>query len=159
MRDVVYELLADRPELIEPAGLLRFREWGRPPEPDDPQWWITVTGDEAGRTGLPVTYVASDVAGELLGTVGIAEFDPDDLTDRSPWVIGMVVRPDRRGEGIGRTLVGMLEPHAAGLGYDGIWVATGPPATAFYERCGYRPMQIVRHAQYGWETHILHRQV
>src|SRR5215467_4230773 len=152
--DVTIELLADRPELIEPAGLLRFDEWGRPPEPDTPQWWINVTRQESGRNDLPVTFVACDSAGDAVGAVGIAEFDPDDLSDRSPWVIGMVVRPDRRRAGIGRLLVDRLDPHARGLGFGQIWVATGPPATEFYRRCGYRRAEVMRSPR-GEDAHIL----
>jgi GNAT superfamily N-acetyltransferase len=156
--DVTIELLADWPELIEPVGLLRFDEWGRPPEPDDPQWWINVTRQESGRDRLPVTFVARDSSGDAVGAIGIAEFDPDDLSDRSPWVIGMLVHPDRRREGIGRRLVERLEPHARGLGYDQIWVATGPHATEFYQRCGYLAAEIVR-SPHGEDAHVLVRRL
>jgi predicted N-acetyltransferase YhbS len=152
--DVTIELLADRPELVEPVGLMRFDEWGRPPDPDTPQWWINVTRRESGRDGLPVTFVACAANGEAVGAIGIAEFDPDDLSDRSPWVIGMLVRPDRRREGIGRLLVARLDPHARALGYEQIWVATGPTATVFYQRCGYRPAEVVRNP-HGEDAHIL----
>jgi N-acetylglutamate synthase-like GNAT family acetyltransferase len=54
-------LLADRPALIEAAGLLRWREWGRPPEPEHPGFWVENTRREAGRDdGLPFTLVAVD---------------------------------------------------------------------------------------------------
>jgi len=156
--DVSIALLADRPDLVEGIGRMRFDEWGRPPEPDDPQWWVDVTGREAGRIGLPVTFVAHDAAGAPLGAVGIGEFDPDEYRDRSPWVLGMVVRPDQRRRGIGRRLVASLDPYAAGLGYDRIWVATGPPAKLFYEHCGYRLIENFRDS-YGWDSHILCKQL
>ena len=130
-------LLADLPHLVEAAGLLRHREWGRDPEPTDPRFWIEVTGREAGRHGLPMTWVAVDDHGELIGVVGLGEHDLPEIRDRTPWVLGMVVRPDRRGSGVGRRLLEALSATAEERGHPEIWVATGRPAIGFYERCGY----------------------
>ncbi len=69
MAAVHLDLLADRPDLGEPVGLLRCSEWGKAPEPEDPAWWVDATEREAGRGALPVTYVA--VAGDI-GLVGAA---------------------------------------------------------------------------------------
>ena len=48
-------LLADHLELIAAVGRMRWREWGDPPDPEDPVWWVDVTRREAGRERLPVT--------------------------------------------------------------------------------------------------------
>jgi GNAT superfamily N-acetyltransferase len=53
----------------------------------------------------------------------------------------MVVRADMRDRGIGRMLLSRLERFALGRGYSEIWVATGAPAVAFYERCGWRTIE------------------
>jgi hypothetical protein len=50
----------------------------------------------AGSSHLPVTWVASDGSGAL-GAVGLGQFDIEERRDRSPWVLGMIVRRDRRG--------------------------------------------------------------
>jgi len=83
---VSVSLLADLPELIEAVGILRWREWGHPPEPEDPALWIEVTRQEAGGEGLPFTLVAVDAAGEAVGVVGLGEFDQEGLREHSPWV-------------------------------------------------------------------------
>lgn len=36
-------LLADHPPLIPAVGEMRWREWGRPPEPESLDWWVEVT--------------------------------------------------------------------------------------------------------------------
>jgi hypothetical protein len=69
--DETIELLADRPDLISAVGMLRWQEWGKAPEPEDPQWWVNATGQEAGRDSLPVTYVAVSGGGEMLGAIGV----------------------------------------------------------------------------------------
>jgi GNAT superfamily N-acetyltransferase len=128
-------LLADRPELIASVGALRWREWGRYPEPEDPSWWEATTRQEAGRSCLPVTFVAVDDHDGAVGAVGLGQYDLEERQDVSPWVMGMIVRTDRRGEGVGRALMAELEAWAAADGVAQVWVATGQ-AAGFYRRCG-----------------------
>ena len=59
---IAISLLADRPMLVPAVADLRWREWGRAPEPEDPAWWLETTRSEAGRDGLPVTFVATDAS-------------------------------------------------------------------------------------------------
>lgn len=134
---ITIALLADHERLIAPLGEMCWREWGRAPEPDNVEWWIATTAREAGRDQLPVTWVAIGAAGDALGRVGLGEFDIDERRDRSPWVLGMIVRPDRRGNGIGRRLLAELECGARVRGYTQVWVATGGRAIDFYRKCGW----------------------
>lgn len=136
-------LLADRPELIAAVGALRWREWGRPPEPEDPSWWEAMTRKEAGRDRLPVTFVAVDEPGQAIGAVGLGQYDLDERQDVSPWVMGTIVHPDHRGVGLGRALMAELEAWAAAHGVAQAWVATGQ-AAGFYHRCGWRYVETMR---------------
>lgn len=106
---VSVELLADRPELIQSIGRLRWNEWGRVPEQEDPDWWIDVTAREAGRERVPVTWVAINELGRAVGAVGLGEFDIEEIVDRSPWVMGMIVEQAHRRKGIGTQLIQALE--------------------------------------------------
>jgi GNAT superfamily N-acetyltransferase len=65
----------------------------------------------------------------VLGGVGLAPFDP-------PEIVGTIVRPDRRGQGIGQRLLAELARWAAAAGHPRLWVATGGRAVVFYQRCG-----------------------
>ena len=130
-------LLADHPQLIPAVGELRWREWGRPPEPESLDWWVDVTAREAGREALPVTWVAFEADGSVLGAVGLGEFDIEERRDRSPWVLGMVVDPAQRNRGTGGRLMRALEGWAARQGYSRLWVATGGRAVNFYRKCGW----------------------
>lgn len=89
-----------------------------------------------------MTWVASDQSGAL-GAVGLGLFDIEERRDRSPWLLGMIVRPDRRGSGIGRLLLMHLERWAYRQGYQQLWVATGGAAVGFYQRCGWRIYETV----------------
>jgi GNAT superfamily N-acetyltransferase len=133
---VTVTLLADVLASAPAVADMRWREWGHPPEPVDPAWWLETTVREAGRDELPVTLVAHDAAGEAVGAIGLDSYDLDERHDTSPWVTGMIVRRDHRGEGIGRTLLQHLERWAAEHGIVEAWVATDL-AAQFYDRCGW----------------------
>lgn len=132
-------LLADHPELVAEAGMLRWVEWGSAgPSPDE---WIAITAREAGRDQLPVTLVATDANGAVLGVVGLDVAD-DALTDeeragRTPWLVGMVVSRDHRRHGIGRTLMRALAEVAHEHRHDRMWVVTGGEAADYYRACGW----------------------
>ena len=140
--EVSVDLLADRTDLIEEVTDLRWREWGHPPEPVDREWWYSATVREAGRGRLPVTWVASDPAGAL-GAVGLGQFDIEERRDRSPWLLGMIILPDRRQSGLGRLMLAHLEGWAHENGFQHLWVATGGAAVGFYQRCGWRISETV----------------
>ncbi|MGH9171046.1 MAG: GNAT family N-acetyltransferase [Acidimicrobiales bacterium] len=131
------ELLADHPQLVAEVGEMRWREWGDEPGREGLSPWVDITAREAGRHAMPVSWVAVDEAGGAVGVVGLGRFDVEERRDRSPWVLGMVVRPAGRRQGVGRLLLDRLAEFAAELGYSQVWVATGGPAVGFYRRCGY----------------------
>src|SRR5689334_21810214 len=151
---VTIALLADHEHLIPALGELCWREWGHPPEPTDLSWWIETTRGEAGRDQLPMTWVALDGDGAALGRVGLGEFDIEERRDRSPWVLGMIVQPDRRGSGIGSLLMAQLEAWAANVGYTQAWVATGDQAIDFYRKCGWELSETIERDS-GETTRVL----
>ncbi len=155
---VTIHLLADRPELIPVVSEIRWREWGHPPEPTDLEFWLDCTRRESGRDAVPVSWVAVDAAGEALGVVGLGEFDIEERRDRSPWVLGMIVRPDRRGRGIGGALMAHLAGWAGAHGYRQGWVATNGRAVSFYRRCGWTVVETVPR-EIGGEAVVLSREL
>jgi GNAT superfamily N-acetyltransferase len=152
---VTIELLADRPELIEPVAMMRWREWGHAPAPEDPDFWRRTTRAEAGRDALPVTYVAVDTSGQALGAIGLDCYDIEERQETSPWIAGMIVDPELRGVGVGTALMNRLERWAVAHGFDEAWVAT-ERARGFYERCGWQWLEMFVNAD-GEETDVLHK--
>jgi GNAT superfamily N-acetyltransferase len=152
---LIVTLLADSPTSAEAVAEMRWQEWGRPPEPEDPAWWLETTIREAGREKLPVTFVARDAADEVLGAVGLDTYDLDERHDTSPWVTGMIVRGDRRGEGVGRTLMQHLEQWAADHLIAEAWVGTDL-ALGFYQRCGWTLQETFTRST-GQHMDVLHK--
>lgn len=129
-------LLADVPTAIPQVARMRWLEWGHPPEPDDPAFWLEVTRREAGRSDLPVTFVARASGGDVVGAVGLDTYDLDERHETSPWVTGTIVRRNCRGSGVGRILMQHLEQWAVDHEIGEAWVGTAQAAT-FYRRCGW----------------------
>jgi GNAT superfamily N-acetyltransferase len=139
-------LLADRPDLAAKWAELHWREWGNEPGREELSWWVDDASKAVQRTHVPVAFVALGRHDEVLGGVGLHQFDLDELRDRSPWVVGTIVRADRRGEGIGQALMAHLEAWAVNAGIEQVWVCTETEgkAVAFYGRCGYERVEDLR---------------
>ena len=139
-------LLADRPDLAAQWAKLHWREWGiggTNPERKQLSWWVADAAQAVQRTHVPVAFLALGPAEEVLGGVGMHQFDLEERRDRAPWIVGMIVRPDRRGEGIGQELIAHMEAWAAATGVEHVWVATetASRAVAFYQLCGYTRLE------------------
>ncbi len=132
-------MLADRPDLAAGWAELHWREWGNEPGREELSWWIEDASRAVQRTSVPVAFIAIGDDGEVLGGVGLHQFDLEERRDQSPWIVGMIVRADRRGDGIGQALMRRLESWAVAVGIEQLWVSTETAgrAVAFYERCGY----------------------
>ena len=154
---VTVSLLADLPGSVQAVADMRWLEWGHPPEPADPAWWLATTVREAGRENLPVTFVAHDAAWEVLGAVGLDTYDLDERQDTSPWVTGLIVRRDQRGAGVGRTLMQHLEQWAAEQRIAEAWVGTDL-ALGFYQRCGWT-LQEAFTTRTGQHMDVLHKRL
>ena len=80
------ELPANHVGLIPQVGHLRWRQRGD--EDPDPNAWIKVTEQEAGRNHLPITLVAIDPDGRAVGAVALgridAELDDSERRERFP---------------------------------------------------------------------------
>jgi GNAT superfamily N-acetyltransferase len=154
---LIVTLLADSLAAADAVAEMRWQEWGHPPESEDPAWWLETTIREAGSEELPVTLVAHDLTGAVLGAVGLDTYDLDERRDVSPWVTGMIVRRDRRGEGVGRVLMQHLERWAAEHRIADAWAGTDL-ALGFYQRCGWT-LQESFTTSTGQHMDVLHKQL
>ncbi|WIG60430.1 MAG: hypothetical protein OJF49_003178 [Ktedonobacterales bacterium] len=131
-------LLADMPGLAAAWAELHWREWGDEPGREALSWWVEDAAQAVERTRVPVAFLALGDREEVLGGVGLHEFDLEERRDRSPWIVGTIVRADQRGEGIGQALMAALEGWAINVGIAQVWVGTETArAVAFYRRSGY----------------------
>lgn len=138
-----FTLLADRPDLAAQWAELHWREWGAAPGREELSWWVADASRAMQRMRVPIALLALDAHDEVLGGVGLHAFDLEERRDRSPWIVGMIVRAEQRGTGIGQALIAQLEAWADGAAIKQLWVATETAgrAVAFYQRCGYESVE------------------
>jgi len=95
--------------------------------------------------------MAVDGHDRVLGGVALAEAE-EDLPGRSewsPWLTGMIVYSDLRGQGVGHLLIAALDDWIQRAAIETVRVLTGGRAVAFYEQCGWA---FVENATLGPET-------
>ncbi|MEO7000343.1 MAG: GNAT family N-acetyltransferase [Ktedonobacterales bacterium] len=139
-------LLADRPDLAAGWAELHWREWGiggNQPGREELSWGVNDAAQAMQRTTVPVAFLGLGPDDAVLGGVGLHQFDLAERRDRSPWIVGVAVRSDRRGEGIGQALLAALEAWAVSVGIKRLWAATETAgrAVAFYQKCGYERVE------------------
>ena len=102
----------------------RVEEWT--PEVSGAAWARVLREQEAGE------------AGRVVGLV-MGEQDEQDLSGSTARIPALYVREDRRGQGVGRALLGAVATELAALGFMALHISVlslNRPARAFYEAMG-----------------------
>jgi len=116
------------------------------------EFWTTVAGASAERMArrlaladnpdrIPLCLLAM-AEGALVGVANVVDSDDDDHPEWTPWLAGVVVRADWRGQGVGSQLVRTAVQRAAALGHPRLYFGTDGPG--FYTRLGAVVHQQVR---------------
>lgn len=140
MHTVQITHLRNHPHLIEPVARMIYDEFWR--EVVDGMTVAELvchlqTATDPTRIPLSLIAIESD---QLLGTVNLIENDDAARTHLRPWLAAMVVRADRRRQGIGTLLVQTLLDHARAMHIPTVYFGTDGPG--FYARLG-----AIRHEQ------------
>jgi GNAT superfamily N-acetyltransferase len=132
---VQIEPLATHPEWVGLLARWHFAEWQRL----FPGWTLAVVEDELSQNTdpnrIPTTLVAVE-GGEPVGSVSLIEKDLAGWEHLTPWLASLYVRPDRRGQGIGRMLVARAVDEARRLGFATLYLFT-PGQQDFYAALGW----------------------
>ncbi|MET3926591.1 GNAT family N-acetyltransferase [Devosia sp. 2618] len=122
-------LLIDHAETIERLTALLDAQW--------PDWYNprgasarTDLSERMRRDGLPLGIVAL-VDGEVAGTCAVTAGSGGVVTERSPWLSGLVVAPEMRRRGVGRAMLGRARQEARRLGHQWIYALTADAAGLF----------------------------
>lgn len=86
--------------------------------------------------GQEIVFMAKR-ADELVGTIALVDFDDlEEFRHLKPWIAAFIVNPKLRGEGIGTTILNILEEKAVSLGVKALYLWT-EDQSAFYNKRGY----------------------
>jgi GNAT superfamily N-acetyltransferase len=130
------EPIADHPHLIDTIARWHWDEWGHVDPEGSAESWAEGLRERTHRDRVPATYVALD--GDVpLGSATLVDNDMSTRPDLWPWLAGVYVRPERRGQGVGSALVLHAVRSAAGMGVEKLYLYTGG-ARGFYEKLGWR---------------------
>jgi predicted N-acetyltransferase YhbS len=129
------------PHLRDQLGQMLYDEFWAGVEGVSPQSMARRLAQAQGSDALPLCRVATS-GGQALGLVNLIEYDDPNPRVGSPWLAGMLVRPDQRGRGLGARLVRTLLDDAQRLGQAQLFLGTDGPG--FYARLGAQVHQQLR---------------
>jgi GNAT superfamily N-acetyltransferase len=132
MMTIEIGLLIDHKEAIEPLAALFESEWAD---------WYNPRGASAHadlsermrRDGLPLGIVALE-DGMVLGACALTVSSGGLVTDRSPWVGGLLVMPQARRRGVAKALLGRARAEARRLGYRRLYALTADAVHLFEQQ-------------------------
>ncbi|MFD2648555.1 GNAT family N-acetyltransferase [Devosia albogilva] len=129
------ELLADRPEVIGALVELMESVWADWYHPGGASARAELS-ERLQRDRLPLGIVALN--GEAaVGTCALTVSSGGLVTERSPWIGGLVVDPRWRRRGVGLLLLQRARHEAKRLGYTRVYALTAE-AMALFEAAGWR---------------------
>lgn len=127
------ELLADHAEAIPTLSEWYTSEWAPYYGKDGPGDANKDLASRCNRKSIPLGLLALD--GDMVsGTVAL---DLDPLTGKTPSVVALLVRADRRDSGVGTALLCAAEAHAKRLGFRQLFLSTSV-LSDFLIRSGWR---------------------
>lgn len=129
--------LADRLDLVEIVAEWHWHEWGHVDPDGSLRSWTEGLSSRTNRDRIPASYVAM-VEHEPVGSVVLVEHDmPDrqDLAHLAPWLAGLFVASEHRGQGIGSAPVKNAETETMRFGVHRLHAYTSIPG--LYERLGW----------------------
>src|SRR5205814_9501150 len=111
MRGVQISYLIEHPEYIPQLAQWLFEQWGSTLGEETPETRIKKLKTHLNRDTLPIAWVAHG-NGQLLGTAALRVHDLEGREDLTPWLGGVFVGSDFRGQGIGAALCAAVEDEA-----------------------------------------------
>jgi GNAT superfamily N-acetyltransferase len=131
-------LSAHRGQIPNTLWQKRVEEWT--PEVSAAAWARLLTEQAQGEAARVVVLVADEAEQPTdLLALAMGDQDEDDTSGSTAQVGALYVRSDRRGEGIGRALLGEVARELAGLGFSALHISVltaNRPARGFYEAMG-----------------------
>lgn len=124
-------------ELVSTIARWHWEEWGHNDPSGSLESWTVGLASRTCVHAIPTTYVAMSQSGDPMGSVILVENDMDTHPELSPWLAGLFVQTNYRGEGVGTSLIRHAMRCAADMGYENLYLYTST-ARSLYERLGWR---------------------
>ena len=134
---------ADRPDLVNITAQWRWEAFFRRGQRsfDDVLSQARQTAEQA--PSMPRTFVLL-ADNEPIGTASLTAHDLEERPDLMPWLAGVYVVPQARGQGHAARLIVAVENESAALGMPVLWLYTNS-AERIYARAGWKTVETVQH--------------
>jgi predicted N-acetyltransferase YhbS len=143
--------MADHPTFIPTLAKWHFAEWGHLRPGDSIERRIIRLTEASRRREIPTVVIARD-GEQLLGAAMLVANDMSMRPDLIPWIAGVFVAPEQRGQGIGAALVQRVIAEAKALQQPRLYLYTFS-TEKYYERLGW---ELVERTNYlGSEVTIM----
>lgn len=149
------EYLADRREFIPLIARWFHREWACFYPGKDLAGFELMVSERANHDRLPLALVAME-GKELIGIGCLKAVDMETRPELTPWLAGMFVADERRGQGIGAALVKAVEGKARAMGVKRLYLHT-PESEKFYAWLGWKTRE--RTVYCGREVAIMEKEL
>jgi predicted N-acetyltransferase YhbS len=123
MSDVRIEFLCDRSGAAETLARWHAGEWAHLYPGMTAAMALRDLRGHSGRERVPTTLVALE-RDEPIGCVSLIEDDLPGCTGYNPWLASFYVRPDRRAQGVGSSLVDRMRGVIRALGLRDVYLFT-----------------------------------
>ncbi len=129
------DYLGEKQEFFDDLALLWLREWGSCTDPSYIEKKKRKYRTRLNVGKIPFVLVAHR-GHELMGSAGLSEHDLEKRPELTPWVIGVLVKPEFRKQGVATRLVTEVVERARDLGIRRLYLHT-EKAQGLYEKLGW----------------------
>ena len=131
--------IKERPDAIPIAARWRLDQWGHQITGSSLDMFTVLLRDSLHSSSLPQTWIVLR-GNHIAGVASLAESDMHTRPDLSPWLVGVYIDRDDRGQGIGSALVSHVVAQAWTMGIVRLWLFT-PDQEHFYQRLGWQAVE------------------
>lgn len=132
-------------EVLTTVASWSIKQWGADFPEDSADTYVRLYVESiTSSAGIPRVFVALNAQKQPVATITfVADDDLPDATEPGPWLAALLVLPEYRQQGLGRSLVRAVVEHARSLRYSTLYLYT-PDQVQWYERMGW---SVVREAR------------
>ena len=136
---MLIEYLSDRVDLLPELAKLHLAEWGHLSPGQTLEDRIAALSGCLRKAEIPTAVVATH-GDQLIGSALLVENDMSTRKELTPWLAGVLVKPQNRKSGVATALIQRIETEASAMSVPRLYLYTDK-GSGFYSRRGWRELE------------------